>query len=191
MSFLNEPVLVLNSSWAIVSFTPVSEAICDGMRGMKSFLDCVNFMPVSFEQWLEMEHQEEGTRWIKTASSRVAAPDVVICNQYAGMPPRKHGFSRENLIKRDRFKCQYCSKQEPARLLTIDHVLPRSRGGANSWENCVSACSDCNARKADKTPAEARMPLLSTPKKPTGKPELQIPHGIYRPAWDHFLAKAI
>ena len=72
--------------------------------------------------------------------------------------------SRKNILARDRHTCQYCGARNGK--LTLDHVLPRSRGGASSWENLVAACQDCNTRKGSLTPAEAGMELLSTPLRP-------------------------
>lgn len=76
-------------------------------------------------------------------------------------------FSRAKLIQRDRQTCAYCGEAQEPRALTIDHILPASRGGALSWMNTVAACRACNARKADRTPDEAGMPLLFTPYVPS------------------------
>ncbi len=73
------------------------------------------------------------------------------------------GWSRPGVLARDNRRCGYCG----ATATTIDHVLPRSRGGRNSWKNTVAACYDCNQRKGNRTPAEARMRLRITPFTPT------------------------
>ena len=83
----------------------------------------------------------------------------------ACFPTRKHIF------KRDNHECQYCTAKED---LTIDHILPSSRGGSDSWENMVTACIKCNAKKGNRTPMEANMLLRSTPKKPFNKMQLDI-----------------
>jgi 5-methylcytosine-specific restriction endonuclease McrA len=66
--------------------------------------------------------------------------------------------------------CQYCGKRPGTEDLTIDHVVPRAQGGQSNWTNCVLACFDCNARKADRTPAQAKMKLLNEPVRPAWKP---------------------
>lgn len=71
--------------------------------------------------------------------------------------------NRREVLKRDRHACQYCGSKKH---LTLDHVVPRSRGGKHTWENVVVACASCNSRKGSRTPAEAQMPLLSQPKPP-------------------------
>ncbi len=80
-------------------------------------------------------------------------------------------FNKKNVMARDGYRCQYCNRGDAP--LTIDHVHPRSRrspehpgGGATSWENCVTACIDCNTGKGNRTPEEANMPLLSQPGRP-------------------------
>jgi 5-methylcytosine-specific restriction endonuclease McrA len=74
-------------------------------------------------------------------------------------------FTRKNVFMRDGYKCQYCGKE--SKKLTLDHVMPTSRGGKNVWENVVAACQGCNSTKSNRTPEEAGMPLLSKPKKPS------------------------
>lgn len=76
------------------------------------------------------------------------------------------GFNAARVFFRDNYTCQYCGEKKPERELTLDHVFPRSRGGDESWENQTTACKKCNNKKADRTPEEAGMKLLSTPTKP-------------------------
>ena len=76
------------------------------------------------------------------------------------VPPKTRKPNRKNIFTRDRALCQYCSKQLTYEESTVDHVLPRSRGGRNTWSNLVLCCSACNTKKGDKTPAEAEMLLL-------------------------------
>ena len=69
-------------------------------------------------------------------------------------------LTRKNILIRDKFRCKYCGKEGTTSTLTLDHVLPRSKGGKFSWQNIVSACLDCNAKKGDRTPEEAGMKLI-------------------------------
>lgn len=79
-------------------------------------------------------------------------------------------FSRINVATRDKFKCQYCGKRKALKNLTYDHVVPRSQGGKTNWENIVMACKPCNFRKANRTPREAGMELLTDPVRPKTLP---------------------
>ena len=87
-----------------------------------------------------------------------------------GTPATAVAFSRRNVARRDHHTCQYCGVQPGSDQITIDHVLPRSRGGASSWTNCVAACAACNAGKADRTPEQAGMRLRKTPVRPLWRP---------------------
>jgi 5-methylcytosine-specific restriction endonuclease McrA len=83
-------------------------------------------------------------------------------------------FSRVNIYARDNYRCQYCGHKASISELTYDHVIPRSRGGRTTWDNIVSCCYACNANKANRTPAEARMTLRAAPTRPAWIPSVQI-----------------
>lgn len=79
-------------------------------------------------------------------------------------------FSRQNVLARDRWKCQYCGDKKATHELTYDHVVPRAQGGITCWENIVTCCEECNARKANRTPQQAGMRLRKEPERPTWVP---------------------
>lgn len=91
-------------------------------------------------------------------------PSVIRLVSYVHIPHRKVVMSRENIFKRDDHSCVYCGSHKN---LTIDHIIPKSRGGDNSWENLITSCYKCNSIKGDKTPVEANMKLSYKPSKPT------------------------
>ena len=184
MSVLNEPVLVLNRNWQAVTFLPVQVSVVTVMRDMASVLDVENYLLLPFEEWAVSKPDVD--RWIKTAREPIPAPEVIVLKKYGERPPRKVVFNRPNLMMRDPHTCQYCGAAMAERRLTVDHVVPRSRKGGTSWENCVAACAWCNARKADKTPEEAGMPLLSQPRRPAWSNHFR-PEATIRPAWEPFL----
>ncbi len=92
-------------------------------------------------------------------------PTVIRLRYYVRVPFRELPLSRRNIFHRDGNQCQYCGASS-AEKLSIDHVLPRSRGGLDNWENVTTACLSCNIRKGNKTPQEAEMPLRRTPRRP-------------------------
>ncbi|MGH8338702.1 MAG: HNH endonuclease [Gammaproteobacteria bacterium] len=189
MSVLDEPCLILNRNWQPTTFLPVKVAIVNVMRDMASVLDPVNYLLLTFEEWIESKPEAE--RWIKSASAMIPAPEVIVLKKYGERPPRKVTFNRPNLAKRDQSTCQYCGTMLPLDDLTVEHIMPRSRGGPTSWENCVAACTACNARKADQTPKEAGMRLRTVPSKPVWKSSLRLPSRGLRASWQPFLAKEL
>jgi 5-methylcytosine-specific restriction endonuclease McrA len=185
---LQDPCLVLNRNWQPITFMPVQSAIVTVLRDMASVLDVEDYLLLSFDDWVELAR--DTGRAIRTPSKTIAAPEVIVLKKYGERPPRRVVFNRPNLYKRDAFTCQYCGVALASHDLTIEHVLPRSRGGATSWENCVAACEDCNARKADRTPKEAGMKLRTVPARPEWSIRLRAP-AVTRPAWEPFLAKEL
>lgn len=101
-------------------------------------------------------------------------PAVVRLKKYVRMDTHKVKFSRVNVFGRDFFTCVYCGCQPGTPSLTYDHVVPRSKGGKTCWTNIVTACLDCNAQKADRTPKEAGMFLSRSPVKPAKRPQLRL-----------------
>jgi 5-methylcytosine-specific restriction endonuclease McrA len=98
-------------------------------------------------------------------------------------------LTRRNLMLRDGFQCQYCGRRPHQRDLNIDHVIPRSRGGADTWENLVISCRACNLKKGRRTPPEASMVLLRIPQAPRWSPATQIRLSSYAQfeEWEPFL----
>ena len=96
----------------------------------------------------------------------VLIPRVIKLTYELAVPYKELPFCRENILVRDEFVCQYCGKEFPAEDLTLDHVFPKSRYGPDIWENIVACCKECNQKKADRTPKEARMKLLRRPYRP-------------------------
>ena len=106
----------------------------------------------------------DGDRVLHSARESFPVPSVIRRRIYINVRQRRaaSGMKRLRIYMRDKFRCQYCGEKKPASELTLDHILPRSRGGDNSPVNIVTACVPCNNRKSDRTPAEARMPLLTS-----------------------------
>ena len=122
----------------------------------------------------KVEVVEEYDKAIRGTSMIVNVPAVVRLRKAFRRFAKPVKFSRVNIYARDEYRCQYCGVKCSIVQLTYDHVVPRSRGGRTSWDNIVSCCYACNARKANRTPAEAKMVLRSTPVRPTWMPAIQI-----------------
>ena len=137
----------------------------------------------------KVEVLEEYEQDIRSVSLVIKCPAVVRLLRYIRVGRKSPPLSRGNILARDNFTCQYCSKDLSSREATLDHVVPRSQGGKTTWENIVCACGSCNRRKGGRTPREARMKLLKKPIKPDWLPVLHIKlHGNVPEAWQLFLA---
>lgn len=117
---------------------------------------------------------EEYDRNIKTTSIVLKIPAVVRLLRAFRRYRKPVKFSRVNIYGRDGYSCQYCGLKKSINELTYDHVVPRSKGGTTTWMNIVTACQDCNRRKANRTPAEAGMKLRKPPTQPTAVPTLVV-----------------
>lgn len=111
------------------------------------------------------ERVEDSDKVLRSPSQIFPVPSVVRLKRFIKRPPRHRvAFNRKNVFRRDDHACQYCGTKSND--LTLDHVLPRSRGGTTSWENVVACCHRCNAKKRDRTPQEAHMTLKRKPYAP-------------------------
>ena len=100
----------------------------------------------------------------KLVYTNLPVPTVIRLRSYVKIPYKEISLSRRNLLHRDNYTCQYCGDRRHD--LTIDHIVPRSKGGTDSWENVVAACLKCNVKKGDRTPKEANMVMGTTPRRP-------------------------
>ena len=123
---------------------------------------------------------------LHTVSTSFPLPTVIRLNRYINLPYKGVMLTRQNIFKRDGHRCVYCSSTED---LTLDHVMPKSRGGRTSWENLATACKRCNAKKGDCTPEEASMPMRHRPFKPSFMLFLRDYSGAVEESWMPFLTK--
>ena len=118
---------------------------------------------MTFKNTVTVE-EHDGDRVLRSARAEFPVPSVIRRRTYINIRRRREasGMKRLRIYIRDKYRCQYCGEKQAASALTLDHILPRSRGGDNSPVNVVTACVECNNRKGNRTPAEARMPLLTS-----------------------------
>lgn len=141
---------------------------------------------------------EETGRFLKTVASSFPVPSVIALRTYINVPRRKAHWSRKGVLARDNYTCIYCGIR-PGDLmrgkivtkadLTVDHVLPRSRGGKDTWTNTACACYGCNHRKGDKLPGEAGMKMIWEPRTPRTS-YLVIAVGTGPDAWRQYIEVA-
>jgi 5-methylcytosine-specific restriction endonuclease McrA len=143
---LNDRVLLLNQTYEPLGTVSVARAIT-----------------MTFKDTVFVE-EFDGNRVLRSVQAEFRVPSVIRRRTYINVRRRREQSSmrRLRIYMRDKFRCQYCGDKKNVAELTLDHILPRSRGGDNSPVNVVTACLPCNNRKRDRTPAEARMPLLTS-----------------------------
>lgn len=157
-------VLLLN-----MSYEPLN--LCSWKRAM------VLLMKGKAEQ---LEHN------CKLINNKIESPTVIRLLYYVVVPYKAIPLTRKNIIHRDNYVCQYCGKRNQN--LTIDHIIPRSRGGKNQWDNVVTACIKCNNLKGNKTPQEAGMNLQQKTLAPSNKLRFEITkYNEMKQAWSKYL----
>ncbi len=130
--------------------------------------------------------EETSGFFVRTCKMTLPVPSVIRLLTYRHVPRITRSVSRKRILLRDGGRCQYCQRAFPAVEFTLDHVLPRSRGGGSTWENLVSCCKPCNNKKGDKTPAEAGMTLVRKPTQLTIHSKHRLLQAGDR-TWDKFL----
>lgn len=184
---LTLPVLLLNRHFAPVSVATVRRSFVLLYGGAARAVDG-NGETYDFAAWLGMPIRGDDDG-IPTVSGSVRVPRVLHLLRYDRAPRVAVRLSRRNLMIRDQYQCQYCGRRPNPRDLNVDHIIPRSRGGLDSWENLVVSCRVCNLRKGRRTPGEAGMSLLSTPHHPRWSTVTQIRLVMREPfaEWQPFL----
>ncbi len=163
-------VLLLNSTYEPLTALPIRRAVVMVLCGKA-----------------DVVHEDPGGPVIHSSSRVFTVPSVIRLRSYVRVPYRARvPMTRAALMHRDRFRCAYCG----AKADTVDHVVPRSRGGEHSWENCVAACSTCNHRKADKLLTELGWTLRRAPASPQGQHwRLLSAVKELHPAWMRYLGE--
>lgn len=188
VALLQRPTLVLNRNWQPVGVVSVARSLTLVAAERARIVDPADYQQYTWQDWARFIPMDDEP-FVQAVTFRMRIPEVITLSHYDRVPANIVTFSRRNIYKRDHYTCQYCGEQPGSEELTIDHVLPRSRGGTSAWDNCVLACVECNKRKANKTPAEARMPLRKTPVRPAWKP-IYSWHSTRIASWSKFLSEA-
>jgi 5-methylcytosine-specific restriction endonuclease McrA len=189
VAILSNPVLQLNSGWLPICVTTVMDAMCKLYDGTAKAVS-EDYNVYDFDSWAALR-VTENEPYLTTARLKLKVPDVIVLNEYGGVPAQTLSCTRANIYKRDQFTCQYCGSRPGSEELTIDHIKPRSKGGKTEWTNCVLACWKCNSKKASKTLAEAGLKLMKKPVKPNWHPRLVIARIRNTPeSWKKFVDEA-
>ena len=170
-------VLVLNRNWQAINIRTPQEAFCQMATNVATSLDiemgddarAEALRPVTWDEWVTLPIRE-GDNLVRTARGPIRVPTVIVALNYAKVPKKRPKLSTRNIRERDGNRCQYTGRVLHPDEGSLDHVVPRSRGGKNTWENLVWASKDVNTRKADRLPQEAGLTLLTVPRAPKEMP---------------------
>ena len=164
---VNLPVLVLNQSYEPLNICRVRRAVVLIQIGKAELL-------------------ENGTGFLHSAEELFSIPSVIRLSAMVKRPRSERKMTRFEIFSRDHYTCQYCGKV--THQLTLDHVMPRHRGGEHTWENVVSACVTCNRHKAGRTPEEANMKLARKPIRPHNTGIYSVPYQLRNKSeWSKYL----
>lgn len=175
MRNINNKVLVLNKSWLAIRIETVKRAIKQIFEDKAFIVNPNTYATYTWGDWVEIK-PTNGDKLLHISSGPIILPEVVVLRSYNKIPAFKVKLNRRNLLLRDGFRCQYTGIALRAKDATVDHVIPKSRGGKTSWKNVVIASKKANAKKDNRTPKEASMKLLRQP---------------FEPVWNYFFLSYI
>lgn len=186
---LDGHVLVLNRFFQVVQITTARRALTLLYKGQVRAVSG-DYTTYNFENWSDIPVQPATDPYVTTPSRMILVPYVVQLLKFDKVPRQEVKFSRANIYLRDHNRCQYCGKRFTASELSLDHVVPISRGGRSSWENVVCACLPCNVRKGNKLLGECDVELIRRPEKPKWHPLHRLQGRPYPEIWKNFLDEA-
>lgn len=182
-------VLVLNKNWQPIDVTTPAEAFCQMVTDVATALDIQgkdHLVPTRWKDWVNLSVREEDFS-VGTPHGQVRVPTVIVLSKFSKMPIKRPKLTKQSLWERDKGTCQYTGKPLTPETANIDHIQPKSRGGASSWENLVIVDRTVNTRKANKTPSEAGLQLLKTPTRPAPVPAMAMIRNAHNvPDWELF-----
>jgi len=182
-SAMHASVLVLNRNFMATHVVSVRRTFCLLWKGDVEVIhiEQQTYIGYDFDAWrevsemkAELDEWQHADEWIHTVSFPIQIPRIIRLLNYDRIPRNTVAFNRRNVFLRDGNQCQYCGRKLGVQSLSLDHVLPRSRGGQSTWENIVAACLKCNVTKGGRTPQEAGMRLRQKPAKPKRNPALAV-----------------
>src|SRR5262252_3651421 len=188
-------VLVLNRNWQAINIRTPADAFCQMATNAATALDielgddarAEGLRSVKWDEWITLPIRPQDNA-VRTAHSAIRVPTVIVAVNFARVPKKRPKLNARNIRERDGNRCQYTGRLVRPDEGSLDHVVPRSRGGADTWENLVWSAKDVNQRKADRLPHEAGLRLLAVPRAPKELPAshvLRNSHGVAE--WELFL----
>ncbi len=187
-------VLVLNRNWQAISVISPADAfthlISENANGL-DIDDENNLNPIPWNSWMKLTVRTNDSA-VGTAQGAIRIPTIIILKSYSKVPLFRPKFGLKALWLRDGGRCQYSGKTLNYADASIDHIIPQSRGGDTSWENCILCDRLLNSQKGDRTPQEAGLKLRSTPREPKAIPvTLTLKNTLGIKEWEYFLMNKV
>lgn len=178
---LSAKVLVLNRNYLASRVISAKRAFVLLAREAAEVIcaDDGSFANYDFTTWAELselrkQFEPDEHDWVKTVRFDIAVPRIIRLTGYDKLPVQRVKLNRRNLFARDHNQCQYCGHRFPTSELSIDHVVPRTQSGPDTWTNLVCACVRCNSKKGGRTPVQASMKLIRKPVQPKRNPLISV-----------------
>jgi len=192
-SVLNKTiVLVLNRNWQAIHVRTPAEAFCMMATNVATALDITgedHIRPVPWDEWLTLPVRD-GDHAVQTARGAIRVPTVIVAVNYARVPKKRPRLCAKSIRERDGDRCQYTGAHLRPDEGSLDHVVPRSRGGRDTWENLVWSSKTVNTKKADRLPHEAGLKLLRAPRAPKELPITALLRNVHGVAdWKLFVSE--
>ena len=165
-------VLVLNRNWQAINVRTPAEAFCQMATNVATGLEIEReerIRPVTWGAWITLPIRDQDEA-VRTVRGPIRVPTVIVAVNYAHVPKKRPKLCARTIRERDGNRCQYTGRLLKPEEGSLDHVVPRSRGGRHAWDNLVWAAKEINHRKADRLPHEAGLKLLSVPRAPKEMP---------------------
>src|SRR5258706_4106380 len=186
-------VLVLNRNWQAINIRTPQDTFCQMATGVATALEIEgenHIRPVTWAEWVTLPVRDHD-QVVHTVRGQIRVPTVIVLANFARVPKKRPKLCARTIRERDGNRCQYTGALLKAEEGSIDHVVPRSRGGRDAWENCVWASKGINSKKGKRLPHEAGLKLLKAPKP---VPELPVTFLIRNalgiPDWEPFIRGA-
>ena len=176
-------VLVLNRNWQAINIRTPQEAFCQMATNVATALEIDgenHIRPVTWDEWITLPIRPQDNA-VRTAHREIRVPTVIVAVNYAKVPKKRPKLCARTIRERDGNRCQYTGNVLRPDEGSLDHVLPRSRGGKDAWENLVWSDKMVNAKKGNRLPHEAGLKLLTVPRAPRELPVTALirnSHGI-------------
>ena len=183
-------VLVLNRNWQAINIRTPQEAFCQMATNVATGLEIEgenHIRPVSWAEWITLPIREHDNA-VHTVRGAIRVPTVIVALNFAKVPKKRPKLNAKSIRERDGNRCQYTGRILRPDEGNLDHVIPRSRGGKDAWENLVWSSKEVNARKGNRLPHEAGLKLLNVPRAPKELPvSALIRNASGIPDWNLFV----